>query len=115
MVTGGTADGETATQTAFREIEEETGLVPEQFYTADVVETFFLHALNRIVSVPVFVAIVSNMDVRLCPEEHDMYEWLPFEEAIQRLVWNEQKRIITQIHENFVKNSPHPLLRIEPA
>lgn len=113
MVTGGTAEGETAIQTALREIEEETGLTPEEFYTADMVETFFLHGVNKMVSVPVFVAVVSRMDVRLCPEEHDLYEWLPFDEAVKRLVWNEQKRIITQIDERFVKNSPHPLLKID--
>jgi dATP pyrophosphohydrolase len=113
MVTGGIHDGETAIQTAFREIEEETGCIPAKLYSADAVETFFLHSQNKIVWVPVFVAFVNDMNVRLCPEEHDAYEWLTFEEAQKRLVWAEQRRIIAHIHEHFGMAEPSPMLLLE--
>jgi dihydroneopterin triphosphate diphosphatase len=113
MVTGGIMEGETAIQTAFREIEEETGCTPTKLYSADAVETFYLHAQNKIVLVPVFVAFTDSMNVTLCPEEHNAYEWLPFEEAQQRLVWAEQKRIIAHIHVSFCQTEPNRMLLLE--
>ena len=112
MVTGRTNEGETAVAAALREIQEETGLIPSQFYTGDAVETFYLPHENRTIFVPVFVAFVEEMNVRLSPSEHDAYEWLPFEEARKRLVWAEQQRIIALIHERFVLKTPHELLRL---
>lgn len=113
MVTGGTIEGETAVQTALREIREETGLVPVKFYSADAVETFYLHSQNKIIFVPVFVAFVEEMNVQLCADEHDAYEWLPFEEAKTRLVWAEQRRIIAHVHELFAIRNPNNLLSID--
>ncbi len=113
MVTGGILDGETAVQAAIREIHEETGLTPIQLYSADAVETFYMPSLDKITFVPVFIAFVKEMDVKLSPSEHDAYEWLTFEEAKKRLVWSEQQRVITQIHETCVLQKPNELLLIE--
>ena len=112
MVTGGTIEGETAVQTAIREIQEETGLTPAKLYSADAVETFFLHSQNKVIVVPVFVAFVEEMNVQLCSEEHDTYAWLSFEEAKTRFVWAEQRRIIVHVHELFVLKNPDNRLLI---
>lgn len=113
MVTGRIEEGETAGQAAFREIQEETGLAPKQIFSADAVETFYMQINDQIAFVPVFIAFVEEINVRLSPTEHDAYEWLPFEGARERLVWAEQKRVITQVHECSVLKtpSPHHLLR----
>ena len=113
MVTGGIEQGETACRAALREIQEETGLTPSVLYSADAVETFYMQSSDKIACVPVFVAFVEDQTVRLSPEEHDAYEWLTFEEAKNKLVWAEQKRVITHIHNCFVLNKPNPLLLIE--
>jgi dihydroneopterin triphosphate diphosphatase len=114
MVTGKVEKNETAIQTALREIKEETGLIPQKLYSADAVETFFIHSLNRIIFVPVFVAFVDTTKVQLS-DEHDRYEWLVFEEAINRLEWAEQRRIIAHIHEQFILKEPKELLRIQDS
>ena len=114
MVTGGIDEGETASQAALREIEEETGLIPSRFYCADAVETFYIQARDHITFAPVFVAFVTEMTVRLSPEEHDAYEWLPMNEAIDRLAWSEQKRVISHVHEQFVLKKPNDLLLVNP-
>lgn len=107
MVSGTIEDREKATDAALREIFEETGIIPDRFYSADAVETFYMPAKDKICFVPVFVGIVNEIKpVRLSPKEHDAYEWLPFEEAQQRLAFSEQKRVIAHIHNNFILNEP---------
>lgn len=113
MVTGGIEQGETSVQAALREIHEETGLTPYALYSADIVETFYMQNHDKITFVPVFVAFVENLNVRLSPKEHDAYEWLPFEDAKNKFVWSEQQRVISHIHETCVMKMPNELLRIE--
>ena len=113
MVSGGIEQGETASAAALREIREETGLSPSAFYVADAVETFYMQSCDKITCVPVFVAFVEETAVRLSPKEHDAYEWFTLEEARDRLVWAEQKRVITHIHQCFILNEPNRLLAIE--
>ena len=110
MVSGGVEEGETALEAALREIKEETGLIPDKLYSADAVETFYMQSLNKITFVPVFVAFFNAPgEVRLSPKEHDAYEWLSYEEAKERLVWSEQRRVLSHIQENFVLRQPLPL------
>ena len=113
MISGGIENGETAVEAAFREIQEETGLIPYALYSADAVETFYMQSNDKITFVPVFVGFVENPNVSLSPKEHDAYEWLPFEEAKDKLVWAEQRRVICHIHETCVVKKPNELLRAE--
>lgn len=113
MISGGIESGETASQAALREIREETGLIPQALYSADAVETFYMQSNDKITFVPVFVAFVKNRKVSLSPKEHDSYEWLSFENARDRLVWAEQRRIICHIHDTCVMRNPNELLRVE--
>lgn len=114
MVTGGIDPFETAWEAAYREIFEETGLRPSKLYSADAVETFYLKIKDKVAFVPVFVAYVEgNPCVQLSVEEHDAYSWVSYEEALERLVWSEQKRILTHVHQQFVLKKPHDLLEIQ--
>lgn len=113
MVSGGIENGETAMQAALREIQEETGLIPFALYSADAVETFYMQSNDKITFVPVFVAFVKDLNVSLSPKEHDAYEWLSFEDARDRLVWAEQRRVIAHIHDTCVMRKPNELLRVE--
>ena len=112
-VTGGIDDGETAAETALREIREETGLDPIEMYCANGVEAFYIPARKQIGFAPVFIAFVEKLNVRLSPTEHDAYEWLPFESARQRLKWDEQRRMISLVHECYVEQTSDDLHRID--
>jgi len=113
MISGGIIEGETVPQAALREIKEETGLIPISLYSADIVETFYMKSCDKITFVPVFIGFVDKMEVSFSSQEHDAYEWLSFEEAKQRLVWSEQKRVIQHVHETCVLKQPHELLRVK--
>lgn len=110
MVTGKIEEGETAARAAFREVQEETGLTPLHLYSADAVETFYMQSENKIAFVPVFVAFVDSMEVRLSPTEHDAFEWVALEQAKEQFSWAEQKRIISLIHHSCVLQKPADLL-----
>lgn len=112
MVSGKIEEGETAPQAVLREIQEETGLVPATLYSADFVETFYMKSCDKITFVPVFAAFVESLDVVLAPQEHDAFEWLPLEEAKEKLAWSEQRRALVHVHETFIMKKPDELNRI---
>jgi dihydroneopterin triphosphate diphosphatase len=63
---------------------------------------------DLIAFVPVFVGFIDHkIPVQLSPAEHDAYKWLTFEKAVERLIFAEQKRILSHIHQNFVLKNPH--------
>jgi dATP pyrophosphohydrolase len=111
MVTGKIHEGEKAYEAALREIHEETGLVPDRLYCADAVETFYMQTTDRILCVPVFVAFIDKIDVtvQLSLKEHDDYEWVAYDVALDRLKFSEQKRILAHIRQNFILNDPDPI------
>lgn len=101
MVSGKIEPGETAKETALREIIEETGIKPKELHSADIVETFYMPSKDRVMFVPVFFTVIESNQVSLSPDEHDAYEWLSFEEAKKKLLFLEQKRAISAIHRHL--------------
>lgn len=118
QVAGKVKPGETAWQAALRELREETGLVPERFFSGDTVEMFYEPPLDRVIIGPVFVAMVPAGSDPRPNAEHDAAEWLGFPEAIARVAFTGQRRVLREIEETFVTFTPHPDLEIalpEPA
>jgi dihydroneopterin triphosphate diphosphatase len=94
VVHGHIEDGERPWQAARRELEEETGLLPERMYNLSRVETFYQHRSDEVALVPVFAAFVpATVAVRLGPE-HDHHEWLPPAEAAARFAWPREQRAL---------------------
>jgi dATP pyrophosphohydrolase len=113
MVSGKVEEGETAWEAALREIKEETGLLPDSFYAADFVETFYQTEYDAVLSVPVFVAFVSSsQEIKLSPSEHDAYKWLSYEEALSYLEFSTQRDGIRHVNEQFIQRNPNKRLSI---
>jgi dATP pyrophosphohydrolase len=80
MISGAVEPGETGWEAALREIKEEAGLVPDRFYSADILEQFYRPDLNCIILVPVFVGFLdAKQEVRLS-SEHSEYKWIGVED-----------------------------------
>lgn len=112
QVAGKIEEGETAWQAGLRELREETGLVPQRYYSADVIEQFYEAERDAITVGPVFVAYVdAGADVRL-NEEHSDFRWFRPTEARARLEFGGQRRVLDRIVEDFIEREPSEWLRI---
>jgi len=112
-VSGGVEAGETAWQAALRELREETGLVPDRFYQANTVESFYVARTDTVYHAPAFAAEVSgDAEVRL-NDEHTDLEWIPVGEFSGRLLWPGQRRVFAEIVQEIINGGPaRPYLEI---
>lgn len=113
MVSGRIEPGETGWEAALREIEEETGLVPDRFYSADILEQFYEPSQNCVNLVPVFVGFVdADREVRIS-WEHDAFEWIGVEDIDRYLLFEHQRLAVRYIERRFVWEAPNEFLRID--
>jgi dATP pyrophosphohydrolase len=100
-------------QAAVREAEEETGLTPHTLYSVDQVEQFYNIARDRVIVLPVFLGFVdADAEVRL-NHEHDAFEWLSFDDAIERIEFGGQRQILRFIRAEFIEREPSPWLCVD--
>lgn len=103
MVTGSINEGEKAYETALREIQEETGLVPLKFWIAPNVNSFYNQIKDVINFIPVFAALVEKNSKVILSNEHSDYKWVQYDEAVKMLVWKGQRNSVDTIHQYFTK------------
>jgi dATP pyrophosphohydrolase len=92
MVGGKIEAAEAAWETGLREVKEETGHAPTQFWTLPSVNTFYEWREDRVNLAPAFAASLPGDPV--LDDEHNAFAWLPAREAAGRLRWPEQKRLL---------------------
>lgn len=94
-MTGGKVEsGETYWQAALRELKEETGLTPVLFWTIPSVNTFYEHKSDTVHHIPAFAAQLQTDQIPDLDDEHTEYEWLTLEQAVKRISWPEQRRLL---------------------
>ena len=105
MVSGKINENEPAYKTAIREIKEETGIIPEKFWAAPNINSFYSAETDSISFLPVFAARVSaDCRVKLS-EEHSEFQWASSYKAKKLLAWPGQKKSVEVITEYFTKDS----------
>ncbi len=102
-VAGKIEQGETATETAIRELKEETGFEPRRMFVADHVSKFYENHGDRINLVPVFGIEVDD-DVVTLSKEHCDFNWVSYESASKTLVWKGQKEGISAVHNMIISD-----------
>ncbi|TVQ66751.1 MAG: NUDIX domain-containing protein [Balneolaceae bacterium] len=94
MVGGKVKEGEKYWEAAVREMKEETGLNPIRFFTLPSVNQFYEHRTDKILTIPAFAAEVSLHDKIVLNSEHNQYEWFRVEDAVEKVIWPEQQRLL---------------------
>lgn len=112
-VAGGIEQGEKASETALRELHEETGLVPERFYSANYCEQFYSVYDDAIIMLPLFVAFVPADAKVLINHEHSDFRWFSVEEAFQVAPFANQRENLRIVNENFILREPAEFSRIK--
>jgi len=112
QVAGGIEPGEKAWQTALREVREETGLVVEDLWSADILEQFYEVDKECITVVPVFVGYVSADAEIVLNDEHDAFKWVGLAQASEIFSFPGQRKALAAVKEELVDRTPNPHLRI---
>lgn len=112
QVAGGIEANETAWQAALRETLEETSLVPDQLYSADICEQFYEADRDAISLLPVFVGFVSLDQNVTINDEHSEFIWVDFKTADKFVPFAGQRRVLEHIEREFVKRAPNSLLLV---
>ena len=103
MVSGKIRKAEKAYETALREIKEETGLIPQKFWTAPNVNSFYYPGKDYISMLPVFAALVDSKSKVKISREHSGYKWVKPLQAKKMLAWDGQRKSVDVITGYFTK------------
>jgi dATP pyrophosphohydrolase len=124
-VMGHSHEGETAVQTALRELREETGFAPDapgstgplkllNLWQLEEPNIYFLASLDTIVMGPCFAAEVAGGAEPVLNDEHDAHRWIERAHADRYFLWPGQRKALRQIIDDVLSpDAPSaPLLKI---
>lgn len=112
VITGMIEPDESAQEAALRELHEESGLRPLEFYCLPYITSFFSIRRNQLQHVPVFAAIVDPGVEVVLSEEHSEFKWVSFDEAIQILPFPSHKDGTKVMREYVIENHQADLYKI---
>ncbi|MEM3851990.1 MAG: NUDIX domain-containing protein [Methanomassiliicoccales archaeon] len=96
-ITGHVEKGEKLMDALYREVKEETGIADPE-YVIDLRVPYRFAKDGEEFEEHSFGVQVETDSVVLSPE-HQSFEWLTYEAALQRLRWNEQKNALQVLHD----------------
>ena len=106
-VVRGTREGaETAWQAALRELREETGLTPVEFYQLDTVDVFYLAAGDTIWHCPGFCAIVDREAAVVLNREHDAHRWVDRSAILGQVLWPGERTHLSELCREILDDGP---------
>jgi dihydroneopterin triphosphate diphosphatase len=115
MVGGKVREGESRADAALRELGEETGCRPDQFWTVPSVNQFYDAATDTIHHIAVFAACLDIESSVHLNHEHDCYLWIPLQDVKKFIKWPEQVRLISLIHDILATDGILPQWQISQS
>lgn len=107
--------GETAWQAALRELREEAGLTPAEFYRVPTVRSFYTSVNDTLWQVPAFAAIVPA-DARVSlNDEHTAARWVRLDHTGRAFMWPTDRAAIGEIAEHILSEHAEARLHLRVA
>ena len=104
---------ETAWQAILRELDEETGLKPDNLYSADYILRFYDIASNSMVMTPAFLCYYDTEPAITLNREHSDYRWCTLEEACGCVEFPNLQEMYRHIWHYFSQQRPSDYLRVK--
>lgn len=102
--------GETKIEAALRELEEETGISKVKLMEGykEKIHYFYKHQ-GKLMSKDVFfyLALTKQKNVNIS-FEHKNYYWLPYEEALQKITFENSKQLLRKAEEFMLRHQINP-------
>ncbi len=115
LISGTLHADEHALQGAVREVKEEIGLTPFNFWVVPFMNSFYVAVTDTVHLSCLFAAEVSSDLEPTLSSEHQMFGWFSCEEAEPLLVWPGQRRSLRFVHEYIIGGTETARLsRVDP-
>jgi 8-oxo-dGTP pyrophosphatase MutT (NUDIX family) len=102
LISGGLEPNEIAWRGALREMQEETGLMPREFYRLSTLTSFYRPDNDSLNTAPMFCAIVGEDDPVAVNSEHTSLEWVDLNEAESRLMWPSDRQALQEVRSEIL-------------
>jgi 8-oxo-dGTP pyrophosphatase MutT (NUDIX family) len=105
-VRGRIESGESASEAALRELNEEAGLNPAEFYQLDTVDVFYLHGDDTLWHCPGFCAVVDHDAAVTLNAEHDASRWVPRQRVDAEFMWPGERAQLAELCREILDEGP---------
>jgi 8-oxo-dGTP pyrophosphatase MutT (NUDIX family) len=114
-VRGVAEPGESAPAAALRELREEAGLTPREFYGLSSIDSFYTAKFDTIWHCAVFFALIGRDAKVVRNHEHDDHRWVRLDRVDECFMWPRERELIAEIvREIFGEGleKPHLIIKL---